>query len=395
MPDRNSGDLRFFNLISFLVERSKVSFIALGEARQAGEIGQALTDHYRDALAASGVEVLQGGPLKALRRQAFGLILFEWYFTATRLIDEARASQPGARIVVDAVDVVFNRMQSKARLSGASADTVKAEAIKAEELAVYANADIVVTVSDSDAQILKRDLPALRSFTVPNIHPMRDLQAVRKPATGRGLIFVGSFTHEPNIDAVRFLCEEILPLITKAEPDVCLRIVGNAPTDDVKRLASPHVEVLGYVPSTVPFLEASAVSVAPLRFGGGMKGKVGEAMAFGVPVVTTGIGVEGFGLTPGEHVLIADDARGFADAVVRLLRDDSLRERVRLAGYHFIGEHYSDIAVRQRVHTLLSNLESYPVQRRTLVGRFVRRARALWARHVGWRFACGPESRTR
>jgi O-antigen biosynthesis protein len=76
------------------------------------------------------------------------------------------------------------------------------------------------------------------------------------------------------------------------------------------------VEVTGYVPETAPYLRAAWVSIAPLRFGAGMKGKVGEAMSFGLPVVTTSVGAEGFGLTPGEHALVADDPDEFAQAVI-------------------------------------------------------------------------------
>src|SRR5581483_10434832 len=96
-----------------------------------------------------------------------------------------------------------------------------------------------------------------------------------------------------------YFTSAILPKIVDAVPDVKLRIVGNAPPEEIVRLASQHVEVVGYVPDTKPYLQKSVISVAPLRFGGGMKGKVGEAMSYGLGVVTTSFGAEGFGLTAG------------------------------------------------------------------------------------------------
>lgn len=384
MPDRNSGDFRFFNLIGMIRQRHNVFFTALGEDRQAQEIGNDLTAHYRHVLADSGVQVLQVGVANSLQSRAYGCVFFEWYFTATQLIGDVREWQPNARLVVDAVDVVFNRMQSKARVTQIAADISNAAEIRRNELAVYAGADAVITVTDADAEILHREVPEIRTYTVPNIHPLQETP-LGSASADKSLIFIGSFTHEPNIDAMRYFCEEILPMIAEAEPGVKLRIVGNAPTQDVVQLASMRVEVLGYVPETRPFLEASAISIAPLRFGGGMKGKIGEAMSFGLPVVTTSIGIEGFGLTPGEHVLVADDARSFADAVIKLLRDRDLLEKVRMAGYRFIRDHYSDVAVRKQVHTLFDQLESYPIKQMPLSQLGLRKTKALWLQHVAWR----------
>lgn len=384
MPDRNSGDFRFFNLIGMIGQEHEVAFIALGESRQAQEIGRELTAHYRRVIADSGVQVLDG-IAAALRSGTYDCVLFEWYFTATRLVEVVRELQPGARLVVDAVDVVFNRMQSKARVTQDATDLAHAAEVRRDELAVYAGADLVLTVTDADAEILQRALPEVRTFTVPNIHPLQEFTAT--PANpGKNLIFIGSFTHEPNIDAMRYFCEEVLPLIAESEPQVRLRIVGNAPTPEVRRLASERVEVLGYVPETRPYLETSTVSIAPLRFGGGMKGKIGEAMSCGLPVVTSSVGIEGFGLVPNEHVLVADDARSFADAVIRLLRDRDFLEKTRMAGYRFIRDRYSDVAVRRRVHTLFDQLGQYPIKRMPRSRLGLRKAKALWQRHVAWRF---------
>ncbi|MDP1678931.1 MAG: glycosyltransferase family 4 protein [Candidatus Nitrotoga sp.] len=384
MPDRNSGDFRFSTLIGMIREKHNVFFCALGEKRQVEEIGSKQTARYREALGEAGIQVLNSGAGRALRERAYGAVLFEWYFTATQLIDNVREWQPNARLIVDAVDVVFNRLEAKSRVTKTTQDINKALETKRKELSVYDKADIVITVTDADAVILHRINPRLVTFTVPNIHPLQ--VPVPIPANNdKRLIFVGSFTHEPNIDAMHYLCEEVLPLIVEAEPEVILRIVGNAPTQEILQLASAHVEVLGYVPETRPFLETSTISIAPLRFGGGMKGKIGEAMSYGLPVVTTAIGIEGFGLNPGEHILVGNDPRSFADAVIKLLRDRDFLEQVRMAGHRFISEHYSDVAVRARVHTLFDQLESYPIKCLPLPQLGLRKAKAFWHRHIEWR----------
>jgi glycosyltransferase involved in cell wall biosynthesis len=182
-----------------------------------------------------------------------------------------------------------------------------------------------------------------------------------------------------------YFCGEIFPLIVNAEPDVRLRIIGSSPPGEIAALASDHVEVLGFVPEVKPFLETSAISIAPLRFGGGIKGKIGEAMSLGLPVVTTSTGIEGFGLQPGIDALVADNPGDFAGAVIRLLRDRRYLEQVRMAGHRFIGNHFSDRAVKRRVDTLLAQLDSYPVKRMALAPIWLRRAKEQWERHVGWR----------
>jgi glycosyltransferase involved in cell wall biosynthesis len=145
------------------------------------------------------------------------------------------------------------------------------------------------------------------------------------------------------------------------------------------------VEVLGYVPETKPFLETSAVSIAPLRFGAGMKGKIGEAMSFSLPVVTTTIGVEGFGLTPGKDVLVGDTPEAFALAVVSMLRDTALWAQVGAAGFAFIRDNYSEPVVRRAVFRIFDDLGAYPVKRISTYRLVWRKLGYLLERHLNWR----------
>jgi glycosyltransferase involved in cell wall biosynthesis len=387
MPDRNSADFRFSKLLGMIAERHQAYFVALGEKRQIDAIGAAPVSRYRKLLEANGVAVVDGGFGRALDSRPYAAVLFEWHFPAGPLIDEVRVRRPQARVVVDSVDVVFNRLEAKARVTQAPEDLAKAVATKKAELDIYDSSDIVITVTEADAAILHEANPHIATFTVPNIHPLADPIAIPE-RHGKQLIFIGSFARpggETNVDAMLYFCGEILPLIVDAEPDVKLRIIGSAPTAEITALASDQVEVLGFVPETRPFLETSAISIAPLRFGGGLKGKIGEAMSCALPVVTTSTGIEGVGLEPGVHALVGDDPRSFADAVIRLLRDRERLEQVRMAGYGFIRERYSDVAVRERVHALLARMESYPLKRTPLLPFWLRKAKHTWERYVGWR----------
>jgi polysaccharide biosynthesis protein PslH len=138
-------------------------------------------------------------------------------------------------------------------------------------------------------------------------------------------VFTGSMDWEPNIDAVAYFCSEIFPQIRTEFPQAIFQIVGRNPHPSVKQLASTFVEVTGTVPSVAKYLNEASVMVVPLRIGGGTRLKIFEAMAVGKAVVSTSIGAEGLDVQSGRDLILADDAKSFAEAVCLLLRDAQCR----------------------------------------------------------------------
>lgn len=366
-----------------MLDHGEVHFWCAGPDRQAASIGPEDLQRYCKALTDSGIQVASGGLHGILSQSSFDAVILEWYFSAAPYIEEIRMVSPHTRIITDSVDVVFNRLQAKARVSGLADDQREAEAVRQLELDTYRKSDLVLTVSDQDAQILHREDRAIQAFTIPNIHPLLDLIAPSS-STDKVLVFVGSKS-QANDDAMLFFCNDVLPLILAQEPAVIFRVVGTVSLPDLGERLGQSVEKLGFVPDTRPHLETSLISVAPLRFGGGMKGKVGEAMSLGLPVVSTSTGAEGFGLEPGREALVADDAQGFADAVVKLLRDSALREKIARAGWQFIRDHYSDVAVRKRVDRLVEHIAKLESKQLSLPRKTWLGAKTIWERHVAWR----------
>ncbi len=324
-------------------------------------------------------------PIAAIRSGQVDAILFEFYFAAESYLDIARFWQPDARILVDSVDVHFNRLLARARVSGAERDYKIARRTKRRELAVYKDADVVIAVSEEDRSILQRELGTSPVSVVPNIHAVPPL-AEGKKNRRNSLLFIGNFHHDPNVDAMIYFCKQVLPLIKQEVPDVALTIVGDSAPDEVRRLAGENVTVAGFVPDTTTLLETSDISVAPLRYGGGLKGKIGEAMAHGLPVVTTTVGIEGFGLTPGRNVLVGDTADVFAGAVIQLMRNPALYESLRSAAWAFVNERYSVSAARERVHDLVSNFYTFPVKKLSCAKRAAMAIGYHLDRSVIWRF---------
>jgi hypothetical protein len=213
--------------------------------------------------------------------QRFDLAWLSFYYVADQYLPELRRLSPHTRIAVDTVDVHFLREEREARLTGDAAALEKAQVTRRRELGIYGQADLVITVTKADSDVLRRAGMDRPMRVVPNMHdPVGPTPGL---ADRDGLVFVGNFNHPPNIDAVHWLCDQIMPILVRTHPKTHLTIVGFNPPPAVKARANQGVTVTGWVPQTAPYLDAARVSVAPLRTGAGMKGKVGEALSRGLP----------------------------------------------------------------------------------------------------------------
>src|SRR5204862_4127770 len=166
-----------------------------------------------------------------------------------------------------------------------------------------------------------------------------------EPAPNPHLVFTGSMDWLPNEDAMKYFCQDVLPLIRGQEPRVTLSIVGRAPTPAVKALAGDGIEVTGTVDDVRPYMKKAAAYIVPLRIGGGTRLKIFEAMSMGKAVVSTTVGAEGLPVVAGEHALIADEPQAFADAVLTLLRDTTARRRMESSARSLVVQNYDWSAV--------------------------------------------------
>jgi sugar transferase (PEP-CTERM/EpsH1 system associated) len=196
------------------------------------------------------------------------------------------------------------------------------------EIEASRRAGVVVTVSEIDAQYFHKYMPQTPVFVVPNGVDTGYFQpGSRNERDDMNLLFTGQMDYAPNVDAMEWFCKEAFPLIRRVKPDVRLLIVGRDPAPDIVSLSEIEgVTVTGRVEDVRPFHQHAAVFVVPLRFGGGTRLKILEAMAMGKAIVTTSIGCEGLELDPGSELLVADAPADFAEAVLRLLDDKCLRQ---------------------------------------------------------------------
>lgn len=385
MIDRNGAELRFFSILKSLATKHAVYFCALQRIKKEKEIGKDASERYRSQLDLVGVHVRDEGVLSVLKSDHYDAVYFPYYTTARHWIDEVRFHLPEARLIVDNGDIHFRRMRSKALLTGNPEDMAIAERDKIIELSVYSRADVVIVVSPEDEATLHEELPDQATFLIPNIHVIPAIPN-RVERDRNKLVFVGAYTHPPNVDAALYFVNEILPIVVAAHPTVCLSLIGFSPPPEIMALSSDNVEVLGFVEETSPYLETSYISIAPIRFGAGVKGKIGDAMAHHLPVVSTSVGIEGFGLVPGKNVLVGDTPEEFAEAVIRLLKDGELYNKLAQSGFDFIRCTFSEEVIDRRIDNFVGRINAYKVKKLPLKLRLRKSILNLLDDSLLWRF---------
>ena len=209
----------------------------------------------------------------------------------------------------------------------------------------------VVAVSAADAEVIRSEYSAKSVGAVPTGVDLDYFTARGSPPQeSRELVFVGSMDWMPNDDAIRWFAGEVFPEVQKRIVDVRLVVVGRSPSPGLRELASRNrgIEITGTVADVRPYLARAALSIVPLRVGGGTRLKVYEAMASQVPVVSTAIGAEGLPLHSGEHLLIADSAQEQVSAICALLEDPARASALAANALAFVRQHCSWDAVAER-----------------------------------------------
>lgn len=349
-PDRDSGSLRLVNLMRLLQEEgAHVVFLPANRAHAGA---------YTETLQQLGIEVhcapFAQRPPAWLREhgQRFDTILVCRHYVMREFLPLLRKHAPQARVVFDTVDLHYLRERRGAALSGDPAQLRGAERTRALELELIARVDATLVVSGVERALLADDAPQASVDILSNLHQLAGTGAAYDQR--HDLVFVGGFRHPPNVDAVQWFVTAVFPLIRARLPAVRFHCIGSDVPAAIAALASlPGVEVHGYIADLAPYMDGARIAVAPLRFGAGVKGKINLSMAHGQPVVATACAVEGMHLDDGHNVLVADDAAGFADAVVRLYDDATLWQRLADQGRVNIQQHFSLDAGREVVRRVL------------------------------------------
>ena len=290
-----------------------------------------------------------------LTRDHYDVVLFETVLLAGYRIP------PGVKIILDQHNIEHELLQRTYRHEKAGLrkwySWREAQLLESGEIARCRRADVVLVASEREHLLLKRILPHGVIKVVPNGVDIKAFQPSSQEEVSNQIIFTGSMDYYPNTDAVLFFAQRCWPLIQARVPGVTWQIVGRNPSSEVRRLAElPGVTVTGSVPDVRPYLATSAVAIAPLQIGGGTRLKILEAFAMRKAVVSTSVGCEGLAVESGKHLLIADQPEAFAQAVVELLHNPSMRIALGNAGRALVEAEYSwEQAGTQLLHVLVEN----------------------------------------
>ncbi|QEE23701.1 glycosyltransferase [Rhodanobacter glycinis] len=336
-PSRDSGSLRLCAILRILGEQGWSVVFHPDDGRASSNEINALGELGCEVLCKPEVTDLPGW----LRRHGHALhaVMLCRHTVAGQYADLVRRHAPQAKLLFDTVDLHFLREQRAAELSGNAAMLRQAESSRRSELALIQQADTSFVVSLHEQALLKRLLPSVQVELLSNIHVLHGCD--RPHGERRDLVFIGGFGHPPNSDAVRWIANEILPCMRQSMPDLCIHVLGDMPDAARRELATPGVVFHGRVAELGPWLDSCLASLAPLRFGAGVKGKINMAMSYGVPVIATPVAIEGMHLQNGVDVLVAEDACDFASAVRRLQADATLWQQLSAHGMDNVNNHFS------------------------------------------------------
>ena len=285
--------------------------------------------------------------------QAFDLVQME-----NHPLGVFRVPCPGAVRVMDAQNVEHDNVR---RMAAATASPVRrafyrreARKLFLEEKEVYEKQDAIFVTSSRDKSLMDAEFPGVPKYVVPNGVDTSFFHPSEAGRDERTIVFTGAMNYFPNADGMIWFLREIFPLVKRRVPGARVKIVGGGPPRQLTALASEGVVITGYVEDVRPYVRGAGVYAVPLRMGGGTRLKVLEAMAMERPVVTTSVGCEGIHVVDGTSVLVADAPDRFAEAVIELMNNAALRQKLVANGRDLVRNEYEWSVVGTRLNEAYS-----------------------------------------
>ncbi|MCK9230785.1 MAG: glycosyltransferase [Syntrophales bacterium] len=356
-PDQDAGSITALNLMRILQGLDfKVTFVP--------EDNFLFMEPYTEDLQRIGIECLYAPHVTSIDRylsqngEQYDVVVVFRLLSAERNLAAIRKYCPNAKLVFHTSDLHHLRELREAELVDSDDLRRAAEKTRKREMRIIQAADATIVHSSTEKELLDAELTG--KMRKSNIYLFS--WAIAAPGTKtpgeerRDIVFVGGFQHRPNIDGVCWFVNEIFPLIRQQLPEIAFYIVGSRPPAEVLALADDNIKVVGYVEDLREIFDYCRMSVAPMRYGSGIKGKIGTSLSYGLPCVATTIGAEGMDLMKGDGVIVADEPSDFADTVVRLYQDAELWNSCSRGGLDFVRRNYSLEAGINTVEALLKDI---------------------------------------
>jgi tetratricopeptide (TPR) repeat protein len=299
-----------------------------------------------DGLAAMGVTLCRppfyASVEEVLLRQASGieLVYLHRLSNAAKYTTLVRHHCPKARLVFSVADLHHLRLARQAEVEKRPELAAQSKRLRVTELRAASLVDAVITHSETEAELLRKHVRPGAVHVLPWSMTMRPTTV--SFAERRGIAFIGSYGHKPNLAAARRLVDEIMPLVHAKDPGIECLLVGSDMPEELSKLSAPGILPIGRVEDLAEIFARVRLTVAPLAFGAGIKGKVLESLRAGVPCVCTPIAAEGLALPPELQEQVAESNEALAAAILRMHDDEAVNARCSRAGLDYIEAGFSE-----------------------------------------------------
>ncbi len=274
-----------------------------------------------------------------------------------------------AAIVYQCHDLHYLRLQRQAELTGDHSLLDEANFFWAKETHLFSASDALLTFSNVEEGIIKKDFPHKQVYTVPLFFYEEKPKPKYDFSKRRDLLYVGGFDHAPNRDAVKWFCQEVLPIVLRRLPNIVFNVVGANPPKEIEALSSANVKILGKVSEEglQALYDSVKLTVIPLRFGAGVKGKVIETMHHAIPLVSTSIGLEGISGI-GQVTTPKDDPEAFAAEILALYQDMKLWVKKSALSAKLVADHFTEQKTAEQIKEIFATAKtSEEVRRNTAI----------------------------
>lgn len=350
MPDRDSGSMDTYQYLRIL---KSFGYEVVFVPQNLVEI-----ERYTAMLQTLGVQTLYAPYWMSMQQvfEAWGPrlshVLLYRAPVANEVYDLARSHAPQAKLIFDTVDLHFLRLEREAELEGSDAKRTAALDMRTIELDLVQKADATIVLSQFELELLRKLTPTAKLFEIPIVREVPKLSN-RSFDDRQDILFVGGFEHQPNVDAVQWFVAEVMTKLQQQGFDGKLIVVGSKMPAHIKALEREGVEMRGFVEDLEALFSEVRLSVAPLRYGAGLKGKVISSLSYGVPVVATPAAVEGGGFEDGLNVSVAETADEMAFAITQIYSKTNLWTEQSNAGRKLFLEKFTCEAVSVKLKVLL------------------------------------------
>jgi glycosyltransferase involved in cell wall biosynthesis len=356
-PDKDAGSAATFSYVQiFLKMGYRITFVAANSQVYAGR--------YTDDLRRMGVICpcepisTDAGVFIEENCHRFDVIMLFRVHTANQFMDVIKRQAPDARIIFNTVDLHFLREERQALFSKSPALLDQSYITRLAELNIIARSDCSIVLSQFEYDLISSTIPEANVSLIPIALEIPGRHA--EFGLRNNIVFIGGFLHRPNVDSIIWFTSAVWPEVLKLSDDISLLIVGSNAPPEVKSLHSPNdrINFIGQVENLDDLFHSCRLSVAPLRYGSGIKGKIITSLAYGVPCVATPEAAEGMGLKAGAEIIIASDPSDYAHTIVEVYNDRDLWYSISDQGLSFAEANFSIKSITSKVRNMLETISA-------------------------------------